>query len=803
MIGRVISHYRILDKLGEGGMGVVYRAEDTDLQRTVALKFMPPELARDPDARRRFLQEARAASALDHPNICTIHEIQEAEGHTFIVMSYVDGESVKERIAAGPLPVETALEITLQIALGLAEAHEKRIIHRDIKPANIMLTAKGQAKIMDFGLATSAEMTRLTKTGGTAGTVAYMSPEQARGATVDHRTDIWSLGVVLYEMLTGKRPFKGDYEQAALYSIIHDPHEPPTALRSGIPLDLERIIDKCLTKDPSMRYQHIDELIADLRRLKDQAATAVTRSSMKSRRGGGGRFRGSGGRFRVAGIPGIPAIVALIALLAIIGYLAVRELNRAHGPASRTPAIVQWNNSVAVLPFRDFSATKDQEYFCDGMTDALNSRLSRFAELKVIATTSVMRFKNTERDIKDIGTELGVSHIVEGTIQREADSIRVSAQLINAETGFHLWSATYDEHVQSIFAVQDKISMAIAGALQLQLSPQTRADAVKNQPSNIEAYEYFMKGMHFIKSKYILFFREEDFKSGVAMFQKAIEIDSSCALAYYGLAWAYEHHYEVSGDETDATNMRLATERALELDPNSALSNACKGYYESAYKSDYDKTFQYCRRALQINPNLGDVNFLTGVCYLYLGLYEQGIPYLTKAIELDPYYFWAPYKLAMCYLGIGKFEEAAHYFEKYFELAPVAMMFPGRYVSLKIRTHEYDKVETMIAKIEETRPDYELLPYVKALLLAARGKKDEALALYRNSEVYALLGMNGEAIESLNGEIRKTVTRPYIFYLDLLNNPFYEKVRGDARFKELVRREKKLYDENVERYARL
>jgi serine/threonine protein kinase/Tfp pilus assembly protein PilF len=796
MIGKTISHYRILDKLGEGGMGVVYRAEDTDLQRTVALKFMPPELARDPDARKRFLQEARAASALDHPNICTIHEIQEAEGHTFIVMSYVDGESVKERIAAGPLPMETALEITIQIALGLAEAHEKRIIHRDIKPANIMLTSKGQAKIMDFGLATSAEMTRLTKAGGTVGTAAYMSPEQALGETVDLRSDIWSLGVVLYEMLTGKRPFKGDYEQAVLYSIINDPQEPVTGLRSGIPLDLERVIDKCLTKDASMRYQHVDELIADLRRLKDQSATAGARSSTKSRRGGGGRFR-------VAGIPGIPAIVGFVALLAIVGYLVMRELNRAHGPVSREPAIAQWDNSVAVLPFRDFSASRDQEYFCDGMTDALNSRLSRFTELKVIATTSVMRFKNTERDAKDIGAELGVSHIVEGTIQREADSIRVSAQLINAETGFHLWSDTYDEHVESIFAVQDKISMAIAGALQLQLSQQTRADTKENQPSSIEAYEYFMKGMHFIKSKYVLFFREEDFKSGVAMFQKAIEIDSSCALAHYGLAWAYEHHYEVSDDDTDAMNMKLATERAIELDPNSALSNACKGYYESAYNNDYDKAFQFCGRALEINPNLGDVNFLTGVCYLYLGLYEQGIPYLTKAIELDPYYFWAPYKLAMCYLGVGKFDEAAHYFEKYFELAPVVMMFPGRYVSLKIRAQEYDEVEALITKIEETRPDYELLPYVKALLLAARGKKDEALALYKNSEVYALLGMNDEAIESLNGEIRKTVTRPYIFYLDLLNNPFYEKVRGDARFKELARREKKLYDENVERYARL
>ena len=319
----------------------------------------------------------------------------------------------------------------------------------------------------------------------------------------------------------------------------------------------------------------------------------------------------------------------------------------------------------------------------------------------------------------------------------------------------------------------------------------------------MQAYEYYMKGMHFIKSKFVISFQEEDFKAGVEMFEKAVEIDPDYALAYFGLAWAYEHHYHVTGAKIDSDNVQKMSEIAYQLEPNSALMNAVMGYYYYEYKGEHDKAFQFHKRALEINPNIGEVNFLAGVCYLYVGLYNQGIKYLSKAVELDPYYFWAPYKLAVCYLNTGELEKAAFYFEKYFEIAPVMLMFPGRPISLYIKMRKYEKVEDLIARTEETQPNYWGVSYGKALLLAAKGEKEKALALWKNSEVYSLLGMKGEAIQHLNQEIRQSVRYPYLFYLYLLNNPFYENLRDDPRFKEIVKNEKKLYEKYLEKYGDL
>jgi serine/threonine protein kinase/tetratricopeptide (TPR) repeat protein len=793
MVGKTISHYRIVEKLGEGGMGVVYKAEDTSLRRFVALKFLPPNLLVNEDNRRRFVHEAQASAALNHPNIATVFEIDESDANTFIALEYIEGQSLAEKITSGPLKLDDALSIAIQTCEGLQAAHEKGIVHRDIKSQNIMVTTKGQVKILDFGLAKLRGATVVTKAGTTAGTLGYMSPEQLRGEAVDHRTDIWALGVVLYETIAGRRPFQGDYEDAVAYQITSRQPEPLTAIRSGVPMELERIVARALSKSSADRYQHADELAAVLRTVQREMTQQAPASLIGMKK----RIPRNRTLAFFAG-------AMILAVMATVSLLLFTGRPKTEAPIVSAPQAEKWKNSIAVLPLRDYSPRKNQEYFCDGMTDAIINRLSRFGELKVISTTSAMSYRRSDKDIKTIGQELGVTNILEGTVQREANRIRVRAQLINAANGFQLWSNSYDRMLESIFDLQDEISTSIAEALAMTLGPAGVKAAADNHSKNLQAYEYYINGMHFIKTKYVLSFREEDFKSGVEMFQKAVELDSTYALAYFGLLWAYEHHYQVTGDAYDQKQGERYCETAWRLDPTSALTNAGMGYMWYEHRHDHEKAFEYLRKALETNPNLGEVNFLVGMCYLYLGLYERGITYLAKSIELDPAYFWGPYKLASCYMRSGQFEKALFYFDKYFQLAPIEpLILPGQYASLTIIMRKYDKAEETLRKGEKTDPNAGWVKRYRAVLLADKGEKERALALYRNSEVYALLGMNDEAIKCLQEEIRGRIVWPYTFYQDLVNIRYYDKLRADPRFLEIVEREKKIYEDVLRRYGDL
>jgi len=442
-------------------MGIVYKAEDTRLKRLVALKFLPPSIIASEAEKARFIYEAQAAAALNHPNICTIHEIDEAEGHLFIAMEFVEGQSLKEKVASGPaIPlinveekagqVASVIDIAIQIAEGLQAAHEKQITHRDIKPANIMITEKGQAKIMDFGLAKLAGRSALTKEGTTMGTVAYMSPEQGRGEEVDHRTDIWSFGVVLYEMITGQLPFKSEYDQAVIYSIMNVEPKPmiPTASgRTGVLIELERIANKALAKKINLRYQNVEDLLVDLKALQIQEKSGVpSQPSPKP-----------SARKPLRRYGGVAGLVILLVAAALFFW-----------PKKQPQETL---TSIAVLPFRDMSPQKDQEYFCDGMTEEILTRLSKLRELKVIARTSVMRYKATGKSIKEIGAELGVATILEGSIRKEGDDIRVTVQLIKVEDESHLWAENYKKKLAGVFDLQDEVSQTIAQALQVTLTP--------------------------------------------------------------------------------------------------------------------------------------------------------------------------------------------------------------------------------------------------------------------------------------------------------------------------------------------
>ena len=426
MIDQIISHYKILEKLGEGGMGVVYKAEDTKLKRTVALKFLSPQTVGTEEDKARFIHEAQAAASLNHPNICTVYEIDEHEGHPFIAMEFMEGRSLRAKIASGPLRLEEAVDAARQIAEGLRSAHQRNIIHRDVKSANVMITPDGQAKVMDFGLAKAPGRTQLTKEGTTLGTVAYMSPEQGRGDVVDARSDIWSLGVVLYEMVSGRLPFKGDHEQAIMYSVINEEPKPLTGIRSGVPMELERIVGKCLEKQPSRRYQDVDDLLVDLKRLGTELGDSrETRAATTA----------SGAKRTVSGwwVGGAIAIV-----LAALFFLVVYP--RYFGVVSEEPKPEV--KKLAVLFFGNLGPSED-EYFADGITDAITARLAGIQGLGVISRQSTIQYKDSDKSLRVIGEELGVDYILEGTIQRErpgdpASRIRIIPQLISVSDDVHL-----------------------------------------------------------------------------------------------------------------------------------------------------------------------------------------------------------------------------------------------------------------------------------------------------------------------------------------------------------------------------
>ena len=495
MIGRTISHYKVTAELGRGGMAVVYKAEDTKLERTVALKFLASHLLEDEESHARFIREAKAAASLDHQNICTIHEIDEVEGQTFIAMAYIEGQSVKDKIAERPLKLDEALDIAIQTAQGLKAAHQKEIVHRDIKPANLMLTEEGQVKVMDFGLAQLAEQSRLTKTATMLGTPAYMSPEQSQRLPTGRRTDIWSLGVVIYEMVTGRLPFEGERQEAVLYAIGAEDPEPITALRAGLPMELERIIGKAMAKDAEERYQHVDEMLVDLRSLRQQIESRPRRPSATRP-----KLVPRGWPNRVAGL-----VTLLVVLIAGALYLSRHKQPEVQlGPAGTT------ETSVAVLPLGNLSGDPEQQYFSDGMTEALITELSKIEALRLISRTSVMRYKGTDKSLPEIARELNVGVIVEGSVLLVGNQVRITAQLIDAATDTHLWAESYDRDLGNVLALHSEVALAVAGEIRVKLTPREEARFGSARPINTEAYDLYWRGKDLLNE-----FSEQAFKNSI------------------------------------------------------------------------------------------------------------------------------------------------------------------------------------------------------------------------------------------------------------------------------------------------
>jgi serine/threonine protein kinase/tetratricopeptide (TPR) repeat protein len=619
MIGQTVSHYKIIEKLGEGGMGVVYKAEDTRLKRTVALKFLPPELTGDKDTKARFVHEAQAASALDHPNICTIHEIDETEdGRMFICMACYEGETLKELVSRSPLELGKAIVLTKRVAAGLAQAHGQGIIHRDLKPANIFVTRDDQVKVVDFGLAKLVGRTKLTKTGKTTGTVAYMSPEQARGEEVDQRTDIWSLGVTLYEMVTGQVPFKSDYDEAVVYSILNESADPVTGRRTGVPMELERIITKCLEKDPGERYQTTADLIADLRHLQKtmgaQTDTVVrdTDSSQKAR-----------SPWRWAWLIGLVIIFASVAGI----------VSRFRAPPD-TPSVSE-KKMLVVLPFENMGSP-DDDYFASGITEEITSRLASIKTLGVISRKSAVHYAGTDKTTRQIGDELGVQYVLEGTIRwarhdDEPNRVRVIPELVRIADDTRLWSETYDRVITDVFEIQSDIANKVGEQLGLTLFEDKMSRSDVRPTDNLEAYHAYLRGNYYTGQPH---FTVGDWKRAIDSYTRAAELDPGFALAYAKLSEAHArfYYYRVDLSEERRDLAKSALDRAVSLKPDMPGVHLAAGYYYLMVERDVDRAFAEFAMA----PENAEVLEAKGDGYRQQGKWLEAFDQYEKACRLSP-----------------------------------------------------------------------------------------------------------------------------------------------------------------------
>jgi serine/threonine protein kinase/Tfp pilus assembly protein PilF len=648
LIGKTISHYKVLEKLGGGGMGVVYKAQDTKLDRTVALKFLPEHLLADKEAVQRFISEAKAASSFDHPNICTIHDINKTEdGHFFIVMGYYKGETLKRKLDAGPIQIDTAINYATQIATGLARAHEAGIIHRDIKPENIIITNSDEVKILDFGLAKISGETSITKSGSTVGTVSYLSPEQAKGESVDHITDIWSLGVVLYEMLAGERPFKGEYEQAVMYSILNEEPQKP----AGIDEKIWNIIGKAISKDASLRYQSIADLLDDLNKGRIEIIEDKAIRNLEN--------KNTSGAIKSKKMPIVAlSIVAIVTILVAAYFIWVKN------PSSES-ALTE-RKMMVVLPFENLSSS-EEDYFADGITEEITSRLSEIKKLGVIGRASANQYKNTDKTIEQIGDELGVDYLLEGTVRWEktddAESrVRVTPQLIQVSDGTHLWTKRYDAVLQSVFDVQSDIAEKVAQALNVTLLSTEQKSLTIKPTDNLLAYDYYLQGNNYLVRGYSI----ENYQIAQRMFEKAVELDPDFVLAYTKLAQVNVDYYWFYWDRT---KKRLAKskgyiEKAQKLNPNLPEVYLALGQYYYHGFLEYDNALAELEKGLELRPDNGKILSYIGFIKRRQGKFEEAIEVLDKSLKLDPLNSHLTYNIGESYTLLRNYDKANHYFDQ-------------------------------------------------------------------------------------------------------------------------------------------
>ncbi len=715
-------------------MGIVYEAEDSRLGRHVALKFLPDEMGSDTDALDRFQREARAASALNHPNICTIYDIGEHEGRPFIVMELMRGQTLKQLIDKKPLDPGRAAELAVQLTDALDAAHSEGIIHRDIKPANVFVTERGQAKLLDFGLAkltplgrqsdladsakpTEAMVEQLTNTGATMGTVAYMSPEQIRGEGLDARSDIFSLGNVLYEMATGTEPFTGKTPGVIIDGILNKTPTPPRERAPEVPEPFERIINKAIEKDRDRRYGSAKELLTELRFLTTRSGETPAMADS-----GAQVARPSGTRMWVAAA----AVCAMLALATVIWWGGDEE-----GPTTSAPTASQESEaSVAVLPFANLSSDAENEYFTDGLTEELIHALSQVEGLQVPSRTAVFAFKGRENlDIAEVGEKLRVANVLEGSVRKSGDRLRITAQLIKVADGFQLWSETYDREMEDVFAIQEGIAENIAEALQVTLSP-TLKRAMETVPtSDVEAYDFYLRGRNFFNRSRT----RRDLELAEQMFSRAIAIDPEYAFAHAGLAGCYSYLYEYHSVEGTLEKANQASLRAVELAPDLAEAHTSRGLALSLTEQ-WEESGKEFDTAIQLNPKLWDPYFYYARSLFRQGKLEEAARLFETSSSRDPLTYKGLALLPQIYRSLGREADAREadrrtlaVVERTLDLNPEdvdALLFGA---GALIKMGEVERAQEWTDRALQTRPNDPTILYNAACTYANAGEIEKGV----------------------------------------------------------------------------
>jgi eukaryotic-like serine/threonine-protein kinase len=800
------GRYRIIEDLGQGGMGRVYKALDQEVGEKVALKLLRPEVAGDEAMIGSFRNELKLARQITHHNVCRMYDLGKESGELYLTMEFVDGEDLKSFIRrVGQVPVGKTLSIAKQVAGGLAEAHHLGIVHRDLKPQNIMIDGEGNAKVMDFGIARTIARGGETREGMIIGSPEYMSPEQAEGRAADQKSDLYALGLVLFEMLTGRLPFEG---KTALDVVLkHKTAVPPDprALNPQIPAEVSRLVLKCLEKEPPARFQSAEELISDLDKA-ERALPAVL--STTSPLIPGTKTRKEKPAIKKRSIIYGTALVLAVSV-AVAGFFLLKgsKPKSAAAPeriaekpvpvasSERPLSLPAWKNSIAVLPFRNLSSDPEQEYFCEGMTEQLISNLSHIKELKVIARTSVMVYKSMSKDVREIGQELGVANVLEGSVRKAGNKIRITAQLINAGDGSHIWNDDYDRSLDDIFAIQDEVSRAIAGALKLTLTPEAASLIKTPQPPNVEVYDLCLRARHIINTRYIASHKESDFEEARALVNKAIDLDPGYAEAYLAMGYLYEFHYSDSS-ESDREIQRQFIQKAYDLNLNSAEANAVMGL-DYCRRGDLDKAFGFIKRALEINPNSWGVCHVTAIFFHYAGLDDKDIEFSSRALELEPLNSITYRRRGYARAVVGDLENARRDFERSLELLPDAPATLSLFARVLVLTKDFVEADEVLKRLEKTAPDEESVRLSRAFYYAAVGDKEKSLAIAKTAHQYALLGMKDEAISHIESEIKEGgYVHSYVF---LTKSWIYDKIRDDPRFQAIVARQKAAYEENLKK----